>query len=541
MFQFHRWFKDSVGISKTDAKYQQIDHPEGLCELIVNTPNNADSGKYVCKAHNRAGNSEISHYVLYEGKAAHIAENSHGVYHADHGPLERAKSEARGVLSGGNADGENKDEDDKDNKDKGGRGRGGGGRADSSAAPSVAPPPVKKLPRDARIVIHFATKLSNRVVAEGSKVKLTCYVEGADPFIRWFKEDQPVVFSPKCRQNNNHGLCILELTSPTLADAGVYKCYARNDSGETETTCKLEVYTKGDSADLTPTFTRSLKDVYHSNLNEISLSCHVRGMPTPTITWVKDGVTVEPSEKYQLVENDDGTVELIVSDVTTQDSGKYVCQAESRAGTAEISHLVQVQARSQRNSIPTPRKTSLKDVPGTPNNEEAKEGDAEAAGGKGKGQRKRPSVQSNSGGGGGGRRYVPPPVDPKTQLFFVAFLTDRTVSEGGKTKLSCYIQGPDPNIKWYKGENPIVFSPRCRAELRDGLCTLTLTNLTKDDTGEYRVCARNQFSEITTQCNLSVYEAIKQVGEAPVFAHSIRGVGPLLFCVLCRIKRLAGS
>lgn len=373
------------------------------------------------------------------------------------------------------------------------------------------------MPRDARIQIHFQTKMSNRVVAEGTKVKMTCYVAGADPFIRWFKDDQPVVFSPKCRQLSSNGLCILELTSPTVADAGVYRCYARNDSGEAETTAKLEVYTKGDSADLAPTFTRSLKDAYHSNLNELSLNCHVRGVPKPNITWVKDGVTLEPSEKYQLVENDDGTVELIVSDVTNQDSGKYVCKADSRAGAAEIVHLVQVPARSQRNSIPTPpRKVSVAEspaTPATPANEEAKE------------KRKRASVQSSASGGGGRQRYVPPPVDPKTQLFFVAFLTDRTVGENGKTKLSCYIQGPDPNIKWYKDENPVVFSPRCRAELRDGLCTLTLTKLTKEDTGEYRVWARNQYSEITSTCHLQVYESIKEEGEAPCFIHSIKGAG----------------
>lgn len=365
------------------------------------------------------------------------------------------------------------------------------------------------MPRDARIQIHFQTKMSNRVVAEGSKVKMTCYLAGADPLVRWFKDDQPIVYSPKCRQLSNSGLCILELTT-TVADAGVYKCWARNDTGEAETSAKLEVYTKGDQADLAPTFTRSPKDTYHSNINELTLNCHVRGAPKPNITWVKDGVTLEPSEKYQMVENDDGTCELIVSDVTKLDNGKYVCKADSRAGATEITHLVQVQARSPRNSIPSPRKVSVAE-PGTPANEEAKE------------KRKRESVQSSTSGGGGRQRYVPPPLDPKTQLFFVAFLTDRTVGEGGKTKLSCYIQGPDPMIKWYKDENPIVTSPRCRAELRDGLCTLTLQSLTKDDTGEYRVWGRNQYSEVSSTCHLTVYESIKEEGEAPCFTHSIKG------------------
>lgn len=83
------WYKDSVNISRTDPKYQVFDHPDGLCELIVNEPNQGDCGKYVCQATNRAGSTEIPHYVLFEGKAHHIAENIHGVYHADHSRLDK--------------------------------------------------------------------------------------------------------------------------------------------------------------------------------------------------------------------------------------------------------------------------------------------------------------------------------------------------------------------------------------------------------------------------------------------------------------------
>lgn len=38
-------------------------------------------------------------------------------------------------------------------------------------------------------------------------------------------------------------------------------------------------------------------------------------------------------------------------------------------------------------------------------------------------------------------RYHEAPIDPKTKLHFAAFLTDRTMAEGGKTKLSAYVEG----------------------------------------------------------------------------------------------------
>lgn len=81
--------------------------------MIVNTPNSQDSGKYQCKATNRAGNSEIGHYVLYEGVSAHIAENIHGIFHHDQSHLERGKSIARGALSSKGAAPEEEPEDDK--------------------------------------------------------------------------------------------------------------------------------------------------------------------------------------------------------------------------------------------------------------------------------------------------------------------------------------------------------------------------------------------------------------------------------------------
>lgn len=211
--------------------------------------------------------------------------------------------------------------DEEEKAKKGGKGQKKTSRPEIPLTPVPSAPasPAKKEPRESRIGIIFPTKLSNRVVAAGSKLKLTCYLEGSDPSIRWFKDDQPVVYSPKCRQNNLNGLCSLEFASVAVEDSGVYKCWARNMSGETSTSCTLEVFSDGDSADLSPTFTRSLKESYNSKINEINITCHVRAIPRAIITWSKDGVSIEPSDKYQLVEHDDGLCELNISDSTKQD------------------------------------------------------------------------------------------------------------------------------------------------------------------------------------------------------------------------------
>lgn len=373
------WLKDSVNIARNDPKYQVFDHPDGLCELIVNDPGNADCGKYLVKATNRVGTTELGHYVLFEGKEHHIAENIHGVYHADFSHRSKPQSLENGVE-------EPPPEEDKGSKKGSQQGSKAGSKAGSkigSKAGSRAetpvkekappppppsrepPPPAKKEPRGTQL--NFPTKLSNRVAPANSRVKLTCYLEGLDPSIRWFKGENPVVYSPKCRQTQQNGLCILEFTSVQPEDAAVYKCWARNEKSEASTSCKLEVFSSGDSADLAPTFTRSIKETYNSRSNEINISCHVRAYPTPTITWSKDGVTVEPSERYQLTEHDDGVCELNIADATKQDNGKYVCMADNRAGKTETTHLVQIDIPEKRSSI-----TSLKDVPPSPASEDAK-------------------------------------------------------------------------------------------------------------------------------------------------------------------------
>lgn len=138
--------------------------------------------------------------------------------------------------------------------------------------------------------------------------------------------------------------------------------------------------------------------------------------------------------------------------------------AENVAGKSETTHLVQIEIREKRSSLTSLTSiTSVKESrpptpmslagtrPPTPASEDEKP--PTGAGGDRapipKGQR---PPKKEAPPSGGGRRYAPePPPDPKQNLHFIAFLTDRTIPEGGKAKISCYVQGPDPQARWYKG------------------------------------------------------------------------------------------
>lgn len=202
--------------------------------------------------------------------------------------------------------------------------------------------------------------------------------------------------------------------------------------------------------------------------------------------------------------------------------------AENRAGQTEITHIVQLQlkdAGSARLPPPHPDSAESNGVNGTNDGDDDKKENLppKGRGKKGKGDRENSVASSTAREGNWVSRYQETPIDPKTKLHFATFLSDRTIAEGGKTKLSAVVQGPDPNVRWLKDENPIVQGPNCRAQLRDGLITLDLSQLKPEDSGVYKLICRNQSGEINCSCKLLVYENIKQDLTAPFFTMPIKG------------------
>lgn len=59
------WLKDDQAI-EFDERIQQIEHLDGLCELIINQPTVKDSGTYTCTATNSIGTADTSHHVEYQ-------------------------------------------------------------------------------------------------------------------------------------------------------------------------------------------------------------------------------------------------------------------------------------------------------------------------------------------------------------------------------------------------------------------------------------------------------------------------------------------
>lgn len=501
-----QWLKDSIEI-ENGGRIHILHHSDGNLELVIDSPNDKDSGKYTVKAESSAGKAEISHHVLFRGKEHHIADNIHGVFHADKNLLKAKQAEIEKPKAAAKAEpSESSEGDDSSKGKKRVRKPRGDDEGEASIATDTGSESSSLKKREKVIGIHFATAVRDRVVAEGSKVKLSCFLEAKEPQVKWYKNDQPIQNSQKIRGRHVEGLCTLEIESAVLDDSGEYKCVARDETGECSTFCRLEVYSNPGTGDVPPTFTRNIKDTYHGKINEIQLDCHVRGLPTPTVTWYKDSVKVEASEKYQQVEHDDGTCELFIMDPTQADSGKYVCTAENREGTAEIAHMVTVKPKPKRPVSPARERP-----PALPPKEETEE----------EKEKRRKKKQDDEEAGR--RREVPPPPDLRKRIYFRNFLSNRTVKEGSNVKWMVNIDGPEAAARWFHGENALAFGGKIKFSMADGIAWLKLMEVTEEQSGVYTLKVKGPENEIVSSCTLFVYSTGKEELVSPTFTVGIKG------------------
>lgn len=269
-------------------------------------------------------------------------------------------------------------------------------------------------------------------------------------------------------------------------------------------------------------------DVFHAPENDLIIDCKVRANPRPVITWLKDELPIEFDERMQQIEHLDGVCELIINKPTTKDSGKYSCTAQNNIGKQTTSHQVEY---TPHPSLPGSRRDSGM-ASAAESDTESKSGDTKsevdgAAPAKSRPAKKLPpsekKVEEYTS-----RRQAAPTIEEllkasRAKLSFVTHLTNRVFPVGSKIKLSCVVQGPDPNVRWLRGDQPVVYSPRVRNLSKDGFCVLEIATCTLEDCGLYTCVVRNQESDVSCSCNVQVYETKGSADFAPTFTRSLKG------------------
>ncbi|XP_069473049.1 obscurin-like protein 1 isoform X2 [Ambystoma mexicanum] len=86
-----------------------------------------------------------------------------------------------------------------------------------------------------------------------------------------------------------------------------------------------------------------------------TLKCQIAGDPRPSVLWEKDKCPIHPAGRYRMLE--DGTAyHLIISGVTTEDSGQYICKARNGIGETYAAAALNVEGGEEDLEMATDKK-----------------------------------------------------------------------------------------------------------------------------------------------------------------------------------------
>lgn len=174
-------------------------------------------------------------------------------------------------------------------------------------------------------------------VREGQEVRLDCEADGQPPpDVAWLKDGHPLNEGSNATLRAQPDGGSLVLKGLRASDSGAYACSAHNVAGEDSRLLTLHVL-------VPPTIEQDPEgpEMLLSRPGElVRMVCTARGSPPIQLSWLKDGLPLQLSQRAHL--HGQGRT-LRISDVQLADSGIYTCVAASTAGVAERNFTLQVQ------------------------------------------------------------------------------------------------------------------------------------------------------------------------------------------------------
>lgn len=178
---------------------------------------------------------------------------------------------------------------------------------------------------------------STQMALRGGVLELECIAEGLPtPEVSWYKESGDL---PSSRMSFHNFQKTLKIADVMEADAGDYRCTAKNSLGSAHHTIKVNVKAA-------PFWISAPRNLILAPKETGILTCRVSGDPKPQIAWSVNGVPVEDSPKDMSRKVEDDTV--ILSDVQTGSSAVYQCNASNEFGYLLANAFVNVLAEAPR-------------------------------------------------------------------------------------------------------------------------------------------------------------------------------------------------
>ncbi|XP_037402440.1 roundabout homolog 2 isoform X9 [Pygocentrus nattereri] len=176
----------------------------------------------------------------------------------------------------------------------------------------------------------FLRRPINQVVLEEEAVEFRCQVQGdPQPSVRWRKDDVDV---PRGRYDIRYDKedYVLRIKKASAGDEGTFTCVAENRVGKVEASATLTVRAP-------PQFVIRPRDQIVAQGRMASFPCKTKGNPQPAVFWQKEGSQnllfpnqpQQPNSRFSVSPSGD----LTITGVQRADSGYYICQALTVAGS----------------------------------------------------------------------------------------------------------------------------------------------------------------------------------------------------------------
>ncbi|XP_071373120.1 hemicentin-1, partial [Centroberyx affinis] len=352
-----------------------------------------------------------------------------------------------------------------------------------------------------------------------SSVNIECVATGSPPpQLNWLRNGLPLPVSAHIRLLSAGQ--VLRITRTQVSDVGTYTCMASNRAGVDNKHYNLQVHVPPslDGAG-------STEDVTVVRGNLASLVCVADGTPTPTVSWLREGVILVPDPHLSLL-NLNTTVQIIQAQVN--DTGRYTCVANNTAGQASrhfnlkvldppsisgsgvsaevsvvVNHVLELQCEAS--GIPTPSLTWLKDgrpLPQTDSLRLLRGGEVLRVASAQVEDTGRYTCLANSPAGDDDKEFlvrvhVPPNIAGESMPQDVSVLQSRQVT------LECKSDAvPPPTLTWLKDGQPLQASARVRILSSGRYLQINMAELS--DGAQYTCVASNIAGKTTRQFNLAV-------------------------------------
>uniref|UniRef100_K7FYA6 Roundabout guidance receptor 3 n=1 Tax=Pelodiscus sinensis TaxID=13735 RepID=K7FYA6_PELSI len=185
--------------------------------------------------------------------------------------------------------------------------------------------------REGHALVAWLTRVRHAQLAgAANRVQLAhCCGARAAPPPGWLSAFTPVPRRAEIQIDNT-----LRLSRVSAEDEGTYTCVAENSVGKAEASGSLSVH-------VPPRLVTHPRDQIVAQGRTVTFHCETKGNPPPAVFWQKEGsqILLFPSQPPQPL----GRGEMTITEVQRADSGYYMCQAISVAGSILAKALLEVE------------------------------------------------------------------------------------------------------------------------------------------------------------------------------------------------------